>query len=331
MIVSYDTIVGMQPPYDITNKALNTSLEIATILGHFEGIQSAVPQPELRKQNRIKTIQGSLSIEGNTLSTPQITALLNKKRVIGPKKDIIEVVNAIEAYNQIGYYRPGSASSMLRAHKILMKGLLKDAGQYRLGNVGIFRGKQVAHVAPNHSRVPGLMNDLFDFLKKEKDTHPIVKSCVFHYELMFIHPFSDGNGRVGRLWQTVILMKYDPIFEYVPIESLIKEKQKKYYKILEVCDSRGDSTLFIEFLLEIILSSLTELKNEVVVEPQSPESRLSNVKGHFHQHQFSRKDYMAFHKTVASATASRDLKFGVTNGILIKTGEHAQTRYQFPN
>lgn len=318
-----------KPPYEITNKSLNALLEIAKILGHLEGIQSKTPQPELRKQNRVKTIQGSLAIEGNTLSTSQITALLDNKKVIGPKKDILEVTNAIDTYSSIQEFRPNNPRSMLKAHGLLLKGLLEDAGQYRSGNVGIFKGKHVAHVAPKSSRVPPLMKDLFEFLKKEKDTHPIIKSCVFHYELMFIHPFSDGNGRIGRLWQTVILMNYHPIFEFVPIESLIKEKQIKYYKALEESDSRGDSTVFIEFIVDIILTALSDLKSEVVVTSQSPDDRLNNAREHFLNTIFSRKDYITFHKTVSSATASRDLKLGLSNGILNKVGSHAQTRYQY--
>ncbi len=319
----------MKPPYEITNRSLNCLLEISKILGHLEGIQSQTPQPELRKQNRVKTIHGSLAIEGNTLSTSQITALLDSKRVVGPKKDIIEVTNAIDAYHSIHEFRPHSSRSMLRAHGLLLKGLVDDPGKYRLGNVGIFKGKQIAHVAPKASRVPSLMKDLFEYLKKEKDTHPIIKSCVFHYELMFIHPFSDGNGRIGRLWQTVILMHYHPIFEFVPIESLIKEKQSKYYKALEESDSRGNSTVFIEFIVDIILTALNDLKNQVVVTNQTVDDRLNNAVSHFEKCLFSRKDYINFHKTISSATASRDLKHGISNGVLIKVGRHAQTKYQF--
>lgn len=292
MIVSFDIIMDMKPPYDITDTALNLSLAIANMLGHLEGIQSQAPQAELRKQNRIKTIQGSLAIEGNTLSTSQVTALIDNKRVVGPQKDILEVVNAINAYEVMSSYRAYSANSMLKAHKLLMK-------------------------------------DLFQFLKKEKETHPLIKSCVFHYELMFIHPFSDGNGRIGRLWQSVILMEYHPIFEYLSIESLIKEQQAQYYKVLETCDKQGNSTLFIEFLLGLIKSALAEFKNQVMVKPQTPTSRLAAAKTHFADKAFSRKEYLTLHKLIASATASRDLKFGVENKILQKSGEKAMTRYRF--
>lgn len=319
----------MKPPYTITHKALNLSLEIATILGLLEGIQSKSPQPELRKQNRIKTIQGSLSIEGNTLSIPQITAILENKRVIGPQKDITEVVNAINAYEHISSYRFGNVQSMLKAHKHLTEGLIAESGMFRKGGVGIFKGKEVSHVAPPAGRVPLLMDELFSYLKTEKEAHPLIKSCVFHYEFMFIHPFSDGNGRVGRLWQTVILMNFHPIFEFLPIESLIKEKQNSYYSVLEKCDSSGDSTLFIEFILDLILRSLRELKNEVTVQPQTSASRLDLAKYNFGKSDFSRKDYMLFHKTISTATASRDLKAGVDSTTLLKLGEKSRTTYKF--
>jgi Fic family protein len=319
----------MRPPYTITNKALNLSLEIATILGLLEGIQSKSPQPELRKQNRIKTIQGSLSIEGNTLSVPQVTAIVENKRVIGPKKDITEVVNAIRAYEYIASYRFGNVKSMLKAHEYLTKGLVEESGVFRKGGVGILKGKEVSHVAPPAKRVPLIVGELFSYLKSDKEAHLLIKSCVFHYELMFIHPFSDGNGRVGRLWQSVILMNFHPIFEFLPIESLIKQKQKSYYSVLEQCDASGDSTLFIEFVLGLILQSLRELKDEVVVQSATPQSRLDLARHNFQGSDFSRKDYMLFHKTISSATASRDLKVGVVSQALIKIGEKARTTYRF--
>ncbi len=329
MIVSYDTIMQKNSPYTITNQSLNLALKISTLLGKLEGIKSDIPQPALRKQNRIKTIQGSLAIEGNTLSTKQITALLDNKKVLGPKKDIIEVINAIETYARISDFQFTNFRSLLKAHYQLMKGSITDAGQYRKGNVGIFKGSKVSHVAPKHTRVPELMGKLFDYLKKEKDTHTLIKSCIFHYELLFIHPFSDGNGRIARLWQSVILMKFHPIFEYLPVESLIKEKQQQYYDVLEKCDQQGDSTSFIEFSLDLILSALTQLSNEMIVETQSPITRLMHAKKHLGSKPFTRKDYRNIHKTIATATASRDLKHGVDNHILIKSGEKALAVYEF--
>jgi Fic family protein len=319
----------MEPPFSITSKALKLSMEVATILGNLEAVQSRAPQAKLRKANRIKTIQGSLSIEGNTLTIPQITAILDNKRVIGPQRDIIEAVNAIKAYEGITTYKSNNVNSMLKAHKCLLDGLIEEAGSLRRGGVGILKGKEVSHIAPPASRVPLLMDDLFSFLKTEKETHSLIKSCVFHYELMFIHPFSDGNGRIGRLWQTVILIEYHPIFEFLPIESLIKEKQKQYYDVLEECDSNGNSTAFIEFMLELLLISLQEFKSEVVIENQTGDSRLKLAQNEFKDGYFSRKNYMLLHKTISSATASRDLKLGIETSLLESFGEKARTKYQF--
>ena len=319
----------MKPPYSITSKALNLSVDIATILGYLEGVQSHAPQAELRKTNRIKTIQGSLSIEGNTLTIPQITAILDNKRVIGPQRDIAEVVNAVKAYENINLFKSTNLKSMLKAHQHLLDKLIVDAGSFRTGGVGILKGKEVSHIAPPASRVPLLMDDLFSFLKNEKETHTLIKSCVFHYELMFIHPFSDGNGRVGRLWQTVVLMEYHSIFEFLPIESLIKEKQKQYYNVLEECDSNGNSTAFIEFMLALILISLQEFKSEVVVENQTADSRLKVAQVEFKDHYFSRKSYILLHKIISSATASRDLKLGIDSSLLESKGDRARTRYKF--
>lgn len=319
----------MKPPYEISPKSYNLSLSISEVLGQLAGIKTTIPQPELRKQNRIRTIQGSLAIEGNTLSTEQVTALVDKKRVIGPKKEIIEVVNAIEAYENLTDYRSSNEKSMLKAHRTLMKGLITDAGQYRKQGVGIFKGKTVSHMAPPHSRVPDLMQSLFDYLKKDKETHTLIKSCVFHYELMFIHPFSDGNGRIGRLWQSVILLKYHQIFEYVPIESIIKTKQRDYYTALEKSDSEGNSTAFIEFMLDIIIRALNDLKKAVVAPVQTPDSRLLLAREFFKKQTFTRKSYIQFHKTISTATASRDLKQGVDRETLKKKGERALATYMF--
>jgi len=319
----------MKPPYKITDKALSLCLEIATILGHLDGIQSHLPRPELRKKNRIKTIQGSLAIEGNTLSISQVTALIDSKPVVGSQKEIKEVVNAVKAYDHLSKYKHQKIESLLKCHNLLLHGLIEDSGSFRHGGVGILKGNEVSHVAPPASRVPKLMENLFSFLKSDKETHLIIKSCVFHYELMFIHPFLDGNGRVGRLWQTVILIRHHPVFQYLPIEQVIKDNQKAYYEVLEQCDSEGESTHFIEFLLGLLLNALQDLKNQVKSEIQTPDSRLGLAQNNFAKREFTRKDYMLFHKTVSTATASRDLKHGIDCGKLSKLGEKALTRYNF--
>ncbi len=319
----------MKPPYTITSKILKLCTDISRIVGQCEGLKISPPRPQLRKQNRIKTIQSSLAIEGNRLSESQVTDLIDNKSIIGPTKDILEVKNAIKAYASIKTYDIYNLQSLLSAHKIIMQGLIKDAGKLRSSNVGVIKGEKIMHMAPKYTMVPKLVNNLFDFLKKEKDTHTFIKSSVFHYELEFIHPFSDGNGRIGRLWQSAILLNAYPIFEFVPIESLIKRKQKDYYHALEASDKKGASTFFIEFMLAIIREAMEEFIKDIRPSPQTHKTRLASAQQHFSKTFFSRKEYIQFHKNISSATASRDLSFGIKNKILQKSGQKALTRYKF--
>lgn len=319
----------MKPPYSISSKMLILCMEIASSLAQCEGLHISKPQPKLRKSNRARTIKASLEIEGNTLEIDQVTALLEGKKVVGPKREILEVQNAISAYDQISSYKPHAAKSLKDAHAILMQGLIRDAGQWRSKNVGVFQGSKVAHTAPQAKRVPVLMDQLFAFLKMEKETHPLIVSAVFHYELEFIHPFADGNGRIGRLWQTTLLTKFHPIFEFTPIESVIRDRQDAYYKTLGQSDKAGESNPFIEFSLETINEALNELKAALRPAPLSAENRLSIAKIHFQDRSFSRKDYLALFKTMSTATASRDLALGVQLKVLKKSGLKAMATYQF--
>jgi len=319
----------MKPPFEINAKILDLCTEIGRLLGQYEGLKYPVPKPILRRQNRIKTIQASLSIEGNTLSIEQVSAIVEHKKVVGPPKDIIEVQNAIKAYSNIPSYNIKSSRSLCEAHGILMKNLIPNAGKWRSKNVGIVKGKTVAHLAPKAELVPSLMKNVFTFLTKDKETHSFIKSSVFHYELEFIHPFSDGNGRVGRLWQSTILTKYHPLFEYIPLESIVKKRQNEYYKALEKSDKKGKSTDFIEFSLEAIYLAIEEFLLELRPEPQTPEKRLSLFREQYKKSIFSRKDYMSFFKTISTPTASRDLLYGVTRKMLKKKGDKATTRYEF--
>jgi Fic family protein len=319
----------MYPPFQITADGLNLCAEINRLLGQFEGLKIPVPQPQLRRQSRIKTIFSSLAIEGNCLTEQQVTDLINNRRVIGPAKDILEVKNAIKVYDLIQDFKFDQMASLLKAHQIMLNGLADDAGQLRTRNVGIFKGDEVAHLAPKYQLVPKLMADLFAFLKRKDKLNPLIKSSVFHYELEFIHPFSDGNGRMGRLWQTVILLSYHPLFAYIPVESIIKKKQKEYYKVLGHADKTGDSTQFIEFMLKVVLDAVQDLLANVKPQAQSPNTRLKLATDHFKKKSFSRKDYLVFHKNISTATASRDLLFGIKHKILKKSGSQALTRYRF--
>lgn len=281
--------------------------------------------PSLRKQNQIKTIHASLQIEGNTLTEQQITALLENKKVLGPSKDIKEVQNAIEVYEHIKDFKFDSMCAFLNAHQVLMSGLIEKPGIFRKEAVGIVKGSKLEHLAPPAQHVSTLMKDLFDYLKNE-DELPLIKSCVFHYEMEFIHPFTDGNGRMGRLWQTLILMSKYPVFQYLPFETLISETQDEYYKALSLCDKTGKSTVFIEYMLGVIHDALTNLLNNSVSITMTQEDRLV----HFCSlgvNPFTRKDYMQIFKQLSSASASRDLKTGIEKGLFSKSGDKRLTIY----
>ena len=250
--------MSYEPPFKITSKAINLISQISEKIGEISTLENTERTVQLRKKNRIRTIHSSLAIENNSLTIEQITAIIEGKRVLGPPNEIQEVKNAVQAYELLLNLNPYKQNDLLKAHQLMMNDLVKHSGKYRKGGVGIFDGKGVVHVAPPADRVPFLMNDLFDWLKSS-DAHPLIKSCVFHYEFEFIHPFEDGNGRMGRLWQTVILTEWKPIFAWLPIETLIKENQKLYYKALGISDNNADSTEFIEFMLSIILKTIKEI------------------------------------------------------------------------
>lgn len=246
------------PPFEITSKIIELISNISEKIGEITSIQNSHYHIKLRKENRIKTIHSSLAIENNSLSLEQITAIIEGKRVLGNPNEIKEVKNSIQAYDLLLTLNPYKEKDLLNAHKLMMQDLVENCGKYRTDSVGIFDGQRVVHVAPPAKRVPILMADLFDWLEKS-DTHPLIKSCVFHYEFEFIHPFQDGNGRIGRLWQTVILKNWKEVFAWIPVETLIKENQKEYYKVLGVSDSISNSTKFIEFMLSIILNTIDEI------------------------------------------------------------------------
>lgn len=318
-------ILSMKPPYDITPKILKFIASISEKIGEVNAHYLSKQSPQLRKQNRIKTIQSSLQIEGNTLTEEQITALIENKKVIGPKKDVLEVLNAISVYDEITQYKLHSEKDFLKAHAKLMKGLIKNEGKYRNQSVGIAKGNKLQHIAPSFKNVPHLMKDLFHYLKNDEEL-TLIKSCVFHYEMEFIHPFIDGNGRMGRLWQTVILLNEYPVFEFLPFETLISQTQKEYYKALSLSDKSGKSTPFIEYMLGVIETSLVHLlsyNNRTFKDVDRLEYFLNlGLK------EFSRKDYMNIFKDISSATASRDLKKGIAMKLFKSYGELNKTIYR---
>ena len=245
------------PPHTITPTVLSLVAEIAGEVGRIGALGGTAHAPKLRRENRIRSIHASLAIENNMLSLDQVTAVILGKRVLGLPKEIQEVKNAFAAYEAMASWKPASVKDLLAAHRLLMQGLVDDAGKFRSGSVGIAKGNRIVHLAPPASRVPVLMKDLLAWLKRTA-AHPLIAACVFHYELEFIHPFADGNGRIGRLWQTLILSRWNPLFAYLPVETVIRDRQTEYYRVLALCDNCGNSTAFIEFLLAALLSSLRE-------------------------------------------------------------------------
>jgi len=318
-----------RPPFKITPSILRKSQEISRELGALKGYKMTQAPLKLRRTHNIRTIQASLSIEGNTLSIDQMTDLLEDKRVIGPFKDILEAKNAIHVYSDLKKFNPLMTKNLLKAHGILMTNLIEGQGKWRTGEVGIFKGKEISHVAPPAKRVPTLMEELFDFIKNDQDFPWLLKACIFHYEFEFIHPFTDGNGRMGRLWQQLLLMKEDSVFEFIPVEVLIKNHQDDYYKALETSDALGESTPFVEFSINIIHQSLIDYSTTISSVIQDQSSRLFYTKSNLQKTWFSRKDYLLLHKNISSATASRDLLEGVKEGTLIKKGEKNQMLYSF--
>lgn len=243
------------PPFKITTRAINLIAEISAMVERFAIRMERDDALLLRKINRIKTIQGSLAIEGNTLTESQITDIIDGKHVVAPIREIQEVRNAIKTYNLYKQLDPYSVPDLLKAHGVMMEALTDDAGHFRKGGVGVFAGNKPIHIAPQASRVPTLIADLFDWLKKADD-HLLIKSCVFHYEFEFIHPFSDGNGRTGRLWQSLILGKLHPVFEHLPIENMVYANQQGYYDAINKSTAKADSGIFIDFMLQEIYNTL---------------------------------------------------------------------------
>ena len=247
-----------QPPFHMTEEITNLIIEIGQYVGSITTYETMHQNPVLRRENRIKSIYSSLAIEQNTLSLEQVSDVIEGKRVLGPPQDIREVRNAYEVYERVSELDPYSVKNLLYAHKLMMEGLVEEAGRFRSGNVGVYAGDQLIHAGTPARYVPDLMAQLMTWLKESK-YHPLVKCCIFHYEFEFIHPFEDGNGRTGRLWQSLILQKWNELFAWLPVETLVHENQEEYYRVLQAADNAGDSTEFVEFMLGMIRDALKEL------------------------------------------------------------------------
>lgn len=250
------------PPYEITDEMLRLISDIMENLGRLSGVNELEKLPRLRRVNRIKSIHSSLAIENNTLSFEQVTAVINGKPVLAPQKDVLEVQNAFRAYEKLSEINPYSVDDLLKIHGVMTDRLVKESGQLRSGQVGVYnQDGKVVHLAPPAEFVPGQIAQLFDWVQTSK-TNMLIKSSVFHYEFEFIHPFNDGNGRTGRFWQTALLASWKPIFAWIPIESIIKNNQEAYYNAIALSTSQGKSNIFVEFMLDVINNAIKELVDD---------------------------------------------------------------------
>ena len=277
-----------KPPFHMTDKMISLIAEISEQVGRITVLQEGTISPHLRRENRIRTIHSSLAIEHNSLSLEQVTAILDGKRILGKPNEIKEVQNAYEAYELMLRLDPASVDDLLKARKLMMNGLVLENGKFRSGGVGVFDGEVLIHMAPPAEFVPEHIHNLFAWYQ-QSELHPLIKSAVFHYEFEFIHPFADGNGRMGRMWHNLLLGKWKELFFWLPIEELIQSRQKEYYDALGMADKQADSAGFVELMLEIIRDSLTEVTvvgrntdqdiDQVTDQDKTPTERLLSALG----------------------------------------------------
>ena len=246
-----------KPPFHTTDRITNLVAAISEQIGRIKVLSHGNLNPHLRKKNRIRTIHSSLAIEQNSLSLEQVTAIVDGKRVLGNPNEIREVRNAYDTYNMMLSLDPYAVKDLLKAHRMMMEGLIPENGRFRSGGVGVFAGDVVVHMAPPARLVPGEIQDLFEWYKTS-EMHPLIRSSIFHYEFEFIHPFADGNGRMGRMWHSLLLGKWNEIFYWLPIEELIRSRQQEYYNAFGASNRESDSSAFVELMLEIILDTLRE-------------------------------------------------------------------------
>lgn len=303
-----------EPPFKITNRILNLVANISEMIGKINVSDKTKYSLRLRKENRIKTIHSSLAIENNTLSIEQVTAIINGKRVLGMPQEIQEVRNAYETYEHMLELNPFSIIDLLKGHGMMMQSLASEAGRFRSGGVGVFNGDKLIHMAPPAKLVRGHIENLLEWTKNA-DLPMLIKSCVFHYEFEFIHPFQDGNGRIGRMWQTLLLSTLNPMFIYLPIESLIKERQQEYYVALSKADSIGYSSAFVEFLLQVISDTLSEIDTG----ERLPE-KISDLLGVMSYEPMSAKEIMALLGLTRGQTLRESyLKPAIERGLVAMT------------
>ncbi len=300
-----------KPPFEITNPMIGYVAEIAELVGKLSAESSFSVNPTLRRSNRIKTIHGSLAIEQNTLSLEQVTAVLNGKHILAPPKDITEVKNAYEVYEQLGKLDPYSVNDLLTAHGIMTWGLVEESGTFRNRPVGVVDSEgNILHFGTLPQYVPDLVMELLDWVKTS-EVHMLIRSCVFHYELELIHPFADGNGRVGRLWHTLLLSQWNPAFAWLPVESIIHDRQQEYYAAINASNNAGESTAFIEFMLAAIKAALIEAISvrDVMSEEKMDKTvlRWNKIQEYLKTHDYIMNADVRTLCDVSSATANRIL------------------------
>lgn len=300
-------MVNKKPPFEINEKIMAEVIDIAELVGKVSISSQISSNPTLRRTNRIRTIYSSLAIEQNTLDIEQVTAVLSGKRVLAPPKDIAEVQNAYEIYENMDKLTPYSIDDLLKAHSVMVKGLVNEAGEFRSRPVGIVDGDgNVLHFGTLPQYVPELVQELLEWTKTS-DIHMLIKSCVFHYEFELIHPFADGNGRIGRLWHTLLLSKWNPIFAWLPIESIIYENQDEYYNAINISNSNGNSTVFIEFMLSVIKQALQETVGVSIETTRKSDMRWSAISDFLNTHDYVMNSDVQKLLGVSSATATRIL------------------------
>jgi len=319
-----------EPPFEMTEECTNLVIEIATLVGSITAYQHLSFSPQLRRLNRIRTIHSSLAIEQNTLTLEQVTDVIDGKHVLAPPQGIKEVKNAYELYEQMDAFKPHSIEDLLTAHRIMMADLVADAGRLRSHEAGVYSGRKLIHAGSLSRFVPELMGQLFNWLRSSK-LHPLIRSCVFHYEFEFIHPFTDGNGRTGRFWHSLILSKWQPFFAWLPIESLIHDRQEAYYEALDASNRAGQCTQFVEFMLTIIRDSLLEVKVSVNIVTDNMTDieglRWRHIKSYLQQHGSMQNTDAQRILKISDATAKRLLHKLVGLGLLEARGERKARNY----
>ena len=321
-----------KPPFEITNTIIDSVAEIAELVGRLTSTNQLSSNPTLRRSNRIRTIHGSLAIEQNTLSLEQVTAVLNGKHVLAPPKDIAEVKNAYEIYERLDELDPYSIDDLLTAHGIMTRELVDESGMFRTRPVGVVDQEgRVLHFGTLPQYVPDLVMELLDWVKNS-DVHMLIRSCVFHYEFELIHPFADGNGRVGRLWHTLLLSKWNPAFAWLPVESIIHDRQEEYYAAINASNDAGESTVFIEFMLSAIKASLIDAINasDEVSDGATDKAtmRWKQIEKFLETHPYIMNADVRALCGVSAATANRILAGLATEGKLVKYREGGHWAYK---